>query len=260
MAVTTISFIHTVAAFSGYGFEHGRYDAKLRDAKAQGVHHAKAMALFMKSFGPLVHGIFSFGFSVGSFSMIDFYEYECWGAVTKEIDACFNCGKMMSVLYGIWTGAFGISLAMQQMGFLMQSSAAACRICQIIDEPPRFDLEAGELAPEISGAIEFQGVVFSYPRPVSKAVDGASYSIPARSGAAFMRPRGSCKSTYITLLMRYYDPQEGGITKIGLDLRTLQLRSRFAVVQQEPILFAGTILFNIQCGKESATRQRPSRP
>ena len=91
-------------------------------------------------------------------------------------------------------------------------------------------------------------------------MDDASYSIPARSGAAFMRPRGSCKSTYITLLMRYYDPQEGGITTIGLDLRTLQLRSRFAVVQQEPILFAGTILFNIQCGKESATRQRPSRP
>ena len=44
--MTTISFIHTVAAFSGYGFEHGRYDAKLRDAKAQGVHHAKAIRSF----------------------------------------------------------------------------------------------------------------------------------------------------------------------------------------------------------------------
>ena len=55
----------------------------------------------------------------------------------------------------------------------------------------------------------------------------------------------------------------GSITMDGRDLRTLnlkQLHSHFALVQQEPILFAGTILFNIQCGKESATRQRPSRP
>ena len=193
VAVTTISFIHTVAAFSGYGFEHGRYDAKLRDAKAQGVHHAKAMALLMKSFGPLVHGIFSFGFSVGSFSMIDFYEYECWGAVTKEIDACFNCGKMMSVLYGIWKGAFGISLAMQQMGFLMQSRAAACRICQIIDEPPRFDLEAGELAPEISGAIEFQGVVFSCCTASGRVPSAAAWR-RSRSPSSTLAPSSSTSS------------------------------------------------------------------
>ena len=43
------------------------------------MHRAKAMALSMKSFGPLIYGISAFGFSVGSFSMIDLYEYVCVG-------------------------------------------------------------------------------------------------------------------------------------------------------------------------------------
>ena len=125
--------------------------------------------------------------------MIDLFEYVCWGAVTREIDACFNCGKMMSVLYGIWTGAFGISLAMQQMGFLMQSSAAACRICQIIDEPPRFDLEAGELAPEISGAIEFQGVVFSCCTAFGRVPSAAAWRC-SRSPSSTQAPSSSTSS------------------------------------------------------------------
>jgi ATP-binding cassette subfamily B (MDR/TAP) protein 1 len=71
-------------------------------------------------------------------------------------------------------------------------------------------------------------------------------------------PSGSGKSTTIGLLQRFYDPDSGSVCLDGHDLRSLNLaffRSQMALVQQEPVLFGGSILDNIAYGKEGASRE-----
>ena len=68
---------------------------------------------------------------------------------------------------------------------------------------------------------------------------------------AFCGASGAGKSTVINLLLRFYDPQGGGITLDGKDIRSLNvrwLRSQIGYVGQEPVLFSGSILDNIAYG------------
>ena len=68
---------------------------------------------------------------------------------------------------------------------------------------------------------------------------------------AFCGASGAGKSTGINLLLRFYDPQGGGITLDGKDIRSLNvrwLRSQIGYVGQEPVLFSGSILDNIAYG------------
>lgn len=73
---------------------------------------------------------------------------------------------------------------------------------------------------------------------------------------ALVGQSGSGKSTVISLIERFYDPESGEVLIDGIDLKKLQLRwirSKIGLVSQEPILFATTIRENIVYGKEDAS-------
>ena len=73
----------------------------------------------------------------------------------------------------------------------------------------------------------------------------------AKDKIALVGPSGCGKSTIIQLLLRFYDPQGGKITLDGIDLRDFDiyhLRSLFGYVPQQPVLFADSILNNVQLG------------
>ena len=98
-----------------------------------------------------------------------------------------------------------------------------------------------------------------------------SPSTPAReNGSRSSGQTGAGKSTLMSLLIRFYDPQDGRILIDGVDIRDLKLKSlreQISVVLQDPLLFSGTIADNIRYGRLDATdggdrrcgqcRQRP---
>ena len=104
--------------------------------------------------------------------------------------------------------------------------------------------------------IVFDHVTFAYdgvPRP---ALDDVSFAVGEHQRVALVGPSGAGKSTIASLLLRFFDPQQGSIRVGGVDLRTLSLadlRQQVALVAQDTYLFHGTIADNLRIAKPDAT-------
>lgn len=141
---------------------------------------------------------------------------------------------------------------------LQTQLAGAERAFALLDEPT--DVRE-PLAPvpltRARGAIEFQHVFFSYDgkRPV---LENVSLQIAAGARVGIVGLTGAGKTTLTYLLTRFGDPDAGVIRLDGVDLRdyaVADLRSQFAVVFQEPVLFATTLAENIAYARPGATRE-----
>jgi ATP-binding cassette subfamily B protein len=142
------------------------------------------------------------------------------------------------------------------MPLLLEASGGIRRISELLEEPE----VAGDAtdATPVSGfeqAIEFRDVSFSY-EGTTKQLDGVSLTIPKGAKVAFVGSSGSGKSTVLTVLLRFYDPQAGAIMLDGTDTTRItqrSLRSLMGVVFQESLLFDATIGENIRMGRLDAT-------
>jgi len=105
--------------------------------------------------------------------------------------------------------------------------------------------------------VEFRDVKFHYPtRPDVQIYNGLNLTIKPRTTVALVGASGSGKSSVVSLLERFYDPTSGSILVDGHDISKLNIptyRKQIAIVQQEPVLFTGTIADNIRLGKPDAT-------
>ncbi|KAK4654805.1 hypothetical protein QC762_602445 [Podospora pseudocomata] len=104
------------------------------------------------------------------------------------------------------------------------------------------------------GHIEFVDVSFAYPEKV--VLENCNLSFQSGKITAVVGPSGVGKSTILKLILRAYDPQIGLVKIDGQDIRIFRLqslRSRMAVMEQEPRLFNRTILENVKYGRQGAT-------
>ncbi|KAE9449262.1 hypothetical protein C3L33_18834, partial [Rhododendron williamsianum] len=119
------------------------------------------------------------------------------------------------------------------------------------------DPSNGKCLAEFSGKIEFEDVTFSYPsRPDVIILRDFTISFPAGKTTAVVGGSGSGKSTIVSLIERFYDPNQGQILLDNVDIKTLQLRwlrDQIGLVNQEPALFATTIAENILYANPDAT-------
>jgi ATP-binding cassette subfamily B protein len=122
-------------------------------------------------------------------------------------------------------------------------------------EPAVTDKPDAVAVSNVRGRVRAESVCFSYPDRQGTLVD---ISFDARPGEriAVVGHTGAGKSTLMSLLIRFYDPQHGHIELDGVDVRDITLRSlreHISVVLQEPLLFSGTIRENIRYGRLAAT-------
>ena len=115
----------------------------------------------------------------------------------------------------------------------------------------------GKVLDDIKGDIELKDVYFTYPaRPDEQIFRGFSLFISSGTTVALVGQSGSGKSTVVSLIERFYDPQAGEVLIDGVNLKEFQLkwiRSKIGLVSQEPVLFTSSIKDNIAYGKEDAT-------
>src|SRR5581483_1058264 len=118
------------------------------------------------------------------------------------------------------------------------------------------DLPKAKRAPKFKGEIEFENVSFSYT-PDSQTLKDVSLKIKAGQLSALVGPTGAGKTSIISLLARFYNPDQGTIKIDGTDIRQFKqksLRQQMSFVLQDTVLFHAPLWQNIAYGKPGATR------
>ena len=141
---------------------------------------------------------------------------------------------------------------------LQNALACAGRVLELIEAPARTPEPVHPRKPEkTQGSLEIQDLKFSYP-PDKPLIDDFNLSVKPGQRIAIVGPTGCGKTTFINLLMRFYDPQGGTIQLDGVNTRDMtraDLRHSVGMVLQDTWLKAGTIRDNIAMGKPEATME-----
>ena len=141
---------------------------------------------------------------------------------------------------------------------LQNALACAGRVLELIEAPARTPEPAYPRKPEkTQGSLEIQDLKFSYT-PDKPLIDDFNLSVKPGQRIAIVGPTGCGKTTFINLLMRFYDPQGGTIQLDGVNTRDMtraDLRHSVGMVLQDTWLKAGTIRDNIAMGKPKATME-----
>ena len=140
-----------------------------------------------------------------------------------------------------------------------EGQGAAYRMFKTIERQPDIDIydNTGIVLEDIKGDVELTDVYFSYPtRSEHLVFDGFSLRVPSGTTMALVGESGCGKSTVISLVERFYDPQAGQVLVDGVNIRRMNLgwiRGKIGLVSQEPVLFSTTIRENIAYGMENLT-------
>lgn len=138
---------------------------------------------------------------------------------------------------------------------LQSAFASARRVFDILDEEPESSDANGIEVENCNGSIEIKNVSFSY-NPEVPLIQGLDLSVKPGQRIAIVGPTGCGKTTFINLLMRFYDVTNGEILIDGRDIRDMKrknLRSLYGMVLQDTWIFTGTVRENIAYGKPDAT-------
>ena len=141
---------------------------------------------------------------------------------------------------------------------LQNALACAGRIFDLIEAPERSpEPEDPQHPAEVKGSVEIRGLKFSYD-PAKPLIRDFNLSVKPGQRVAIVGPTGCGKTTFINLLMRFYDPQDGEICLDGIDTMKMDrgaLRRSVGMVLQDTWLRSGTIRENIAMGKPEATME-----
>ncbi len=165
----------------------------------------------------------------------------------------------------------------EKYNILQSAMASSERIFKLLDTPPQVVSPAHPKKMAGPGRIDFDHVWFAYRNVPPENKDGqpnpnagepdwvlrdVSFTVEPGETVAIVGHTGAGKTTIISLLMRFYDVQQGAIRIDGVDIREMdigELRRRFGVVLQDPFLFTGTIGDNIRLGTAEISEKAVER-
>ena len=182
-----------------------------------------------------------------------------WGA-KAVFDGAVTTGQLTQFMIYALMATNSFTLISEVLGSLQTVSGATERLFEILRTKPGIEAPAAPVAlptPPL-GTIAFDDVSFSYKtRDNEQILGGLSFAVGRGETVALVGASGAGKSTVFALAQRFYDVTGGRILVDGVDIRQTspaELRARFAYVEQEPTIFAGTVTENIRFGKPDATQ------
>ncbi|KAI8342780.1 P-loop containing nucleoside triphosphate hydrolase protein [Chlamydoabsidia padenii] len=245
VAGEVISNMRTVRAFASEEREMDHYGNVCGDVSRANQHMGLHIGLFQGltniSIGCMVLTVLYYGGSL---------------VVRNELSS----GDLMSYMLSTQTAQQSLVSLGVLFGQSIKAHASAARVFEFIHQYPQIPLHGGHSLVKVDGDIRFHKVDFHYPgRLDHQVLDKFDLHVPQGTTVALCGPSGSGKSTIAALIERFYEPTQGHIYLDGHELTTLDpssLRQHIGFINQEPILFATSILENIRYGRPDATMEQ----
>ncbi len=241
--------IHEIRTVQAYGHEPEdrlAYAARVEAAFATGVRRIRQRGLLIAMV------IFLVFVAVGII---------LWVGGHDVLAGKLSAGQLSAFVFYAVIVATSIGAVSEVAGELQRAAGATERLLELLDTPPAIAVPAAPLPlpdpPRATLALE--DVTFAYPsRAAEPALKAVSLRVTTGERVALVGPSGAGKTTVFQLLLRFYDPQAGRVLLDGVDIKHADpraVRQHFAVVPQEPVIFATSVWENVRYGRPDATAE-----
>lgn len=237
-----LSGIKSVKSFTNERHEENRYGEKVNELKNLNIKRGVIRAFFVSFI------------IIGMFGGIAFV---IWKAKGMESEGLITMAEFNAfILYTIFLGASFGSIP-DLYAKVQKAIGSTERLMDLVEE--KQESAEGQEVKELRGDVAFKEVSFSYPqRKEIQVLNNLSFSCKAGESVALVGSSGAGKSTISSLLLNFYQVQEGDILFDSQSIREISkdsLRSNIAIVPQEVLLFSGSIYDNIKYGRLDATEE-----
>ena len=239
--------LHEIRTVQAYGHEtQDRRDfaTRVEDAFGTAVRRIRQRALLVAAVIVLVFG------AVGVI---------LWIGGHDVVAGRLSAGQLSAFVFYAVIVAGSIGSISEVIGDLQRAAGATERLFELLAVEPAIRAPENPVPMPTPGrgSVRLDDVTFHYPsRPDAAALDRFSLDVDASEKVALVGPSGSGKTTVFQLLLRFYDPQSGRVAIDGVDLRMADprdVRQRLALVPQDPVIFAASVLENVRYGRPGAS-------
>jgi ATP-binding cassette, subfamily B, bacterial MsbA len=253
-AEEAFSQIRTVQSFVQEPAERQRYGDRIGESVRAALVRANIRGVFF--------GVLTFSTFVGIVIVL-------WQGGLLVLEGKLTPGELVQFLLYTITIAAAIGALASFFSSYQEAVGAAQRVFEILEMDPDIadPTSPARLPSPTSGRVAFEGVSFRYQDDPALPwiLDGIDLVCAPGEVIALVGPSGGGKTTLVSLLPRFWDPDRGRVRLDGIDLRSLRLadlRGAIAIVPQDPALFSGTIRENIayaRPGASTGTLRHPGR-
>lgn len=228
-----ITGIRVVRSFGGESYEQERFEAASQKNYLQNM----KIVITSAANGPVIQMFVALAIAILIYIALSFMELK-------------DPAKFVAYM----TAVGAILNPVRRLGeiapMILKGVAAADSVFQLLDRPTEADNGTHQVD-RAKGLVEFESVSFAYPEQQGAALDNVSLCVKPGKVVALVGKSGSGKTTLVNLLPRFYEITSGQIKLDGTavaDYRLANLRQQISVVNQQVILFEGTIADNIAYG------------
>lgn len=237
--------MQTIKGFAAEPHQLGKFEEANRQVSDQ----QKRIFLDLSVFTPLTQ-------ILSQFSLVILLAYGGWLYVQGRV----ALGSGLVVFAGLLQQFNGqVANITTIANSVQQSFTAARRVFEVLDTPSEVRNKPRAMVPaRLSGNIVFENVTFGY-HPQTRVLEDVSFRIEPGQMVGVFGMTGAGKTSLLSLIPRFYDPQRGRILADGQDLRELDVdayRRRIGIVYQESFLFSNTVAANIAFGNPHATQEQ----
>ena len=247
IAAEVLNAIPVVQSYNAQGREAQRFEASTAHAFATAIRRTKARALLI------------------AFIIIATSAALLWGlyqGAQAVAAGSISAGHLGQTVIYVIILASAFAVLGEVYGDLLRAAGATERLMELLDSHSPIRSPLSPRAPSAAKggcSLAFEQVSFHYPsRPAQTALSNFSLQVAPGETVALVGASGAGKSTVFQLLLRFYDPQSGGISINGLPTRELRLedlRQQIGIVPQDAVIFSANALENIRYGRPDASRE-----
>lgn len=241
----TLHEIHTVQAYGHEDKDRSLFNGRVEDVMTAASGRIRYRALLISSVMFL---------SIAAIALVT------WVGAHDVMSGKMTGGELSAFMFYAVMVAGAVATISEVVGEIQRASGAAERLIELaeteVDIPA--PLVPKTLPDRVRGELQLHQLNFHYPEQTQLVLSDLDLAINAGERVALVGPSGAGKSTLFQLLQRFYVPSSGSILLDGIDIAALSpqdLRAQFALVPQDSVIFATSVLENVRYGRVDASEQ-----